>query len=397
MHVVRSTTSSSWAAMPLFNVLPTNLKAVLYIPSDSTGPAGGKYKNITTAIVVPPESGYTLTAPGAPAVQPGQPAQSAPPVQLFLGFDSRVAVPLALNVRLFRPVSSMPGTHTPQAAISRFTYSTAAAADTSTWPQIPAGNVVDNTQGLQQEGNITITPPTDWASWAPTSANQQPPQWAAPPASQADRVTNALFWLGITIINQMPATAAAAAPPVQIGISSILFNPQDPLIAPIALVKKDDMHLFVLDLGLKPYLPVAALDPNLTGKPFLRDMAEPAVVYSVELGKTLADIGNTPLLVTRASEKNQLVYPTGMVQDQQGILYITDRGEYSDPNQSGEMLRVWRATPHEFGVAVHFSEQRPTTAQDRSQIMQTISQIVTLERPTHTDWATVYAVDEVVK
>lgn len=86
-----------------------------------------------------------------------------------------------------------------------------------------------------------------------------------------------------------------------------------------------------------------------------------------------------------------------MVQDQQGILYITDRGEYSDPNQSGEMLRVWRATPHEFGVAVHFSEQRPTTAQDRSQIMQTISQIVTLERPTHTDWATVYAVDEVVK
>ena len=397
MHVVRSSISSSWAATPLFNVLPTNLKAILYIPSDPADPAAGKYQNITTALAVPPKNGYMLTAPGGSPAQAGQPAQLASPVQLFLGFDSQVTTPLPLNVRLFRPISTIPGTNTPQAAITKFTYSTAVATDPAAWPQIPAGNIADNTKGLQQEGNITITPPANWANQAPTSANQQLPRWAAPPASSTDQVTNALFWLGITIVNQIPATTGVA-PPVQIGISSILFNPQNPLIAPNALVRKDDTHLFVLDLGLKPFIPVAALDPNpiMTGKPFLREMAEPAVVYSVELGKTLADIGNTPLLVARASERNQLVYPTGMVQDQHGILYIADRGENSDPGQSGALPRVWRARPHEFGVAVHFSQQRITTAQDRSQIMQTISQIVTLEKPAHTDWATVYAVDEFV-
>jgi phage tail-like protein len=171
---------------------------------------------------------------------------------------------------------------------------------------------------------------------------------------------------------------------------------QNPLIAPVALVRKDDTHLFVLDLGLKPYLPVLNAS-QLRAFPFRRNQAEAAVVYSVELGKRLADIGNTPPVVSRASEKDQLVYPTGMVQDQQGILYITDRGEYSDPQQSGAMLRVWRATEHEFGVAVHFSEQRPTTPQDRSQILQTISTIVDQEKPSHTNWAMVYAVDRAVQ
>src|SRR5581483_1238737 len=162
----------------------------------------------------------------------------------------------------------------------------------------------------------------------------------------------------------------------------------NPLVAPMALVSIDDTHFFVLDLGLKPYLPIAALDPSLTGKPFLRNLAQPAVVYQV-------DISSTPPLVSRVSEEGQLVYPTGMVRDRRGILYIADRGEYSDPNLSGEILRVWRAKAHEFGVAVYFSQQ--STAQQRSQIMQTLSEIITREKPAHTDWATVYAVDEVVK
>ena len=158
---------------------------------------------------------------------------------------------------------------------------------------------------------------------------------------------------------------------------------QNPLVAPVGVLRKDDTHLYVLDLGLKPYLP--QLDPNLASEPFRRNIAEAAVLYSV-------DLGPSPPVVTRASEIGQLVYPTGIVQDQAGMLYISDRGEYSDPQLSGEILRVWRAAPYQFGIAVHFSEQRPTTTQDRRQIFQNISEIITQEKPAHTDWAMVYAV-----
>jgi predicted phage baseplate assembly protein len=205
------------------NVLPTNLKTVLYVPSDPNDPAAGKYKNITTVLAAPPASGnLPITVPGPTQAQP-----TAQPVQLFLGLDTQVTAPFSLNFRLFQPVIDIAGTSspTPQAIISMFTYSTAAATDPSSWPQVPASNIVDNTQGLQQEGILTITPPADWASQAPTSANQQPPQWKIPAASSADQVTVALFWIGITIVNQIPpATTGAAVPSVQIGISSILCN-----------------------------------------------------------------------------------------------------------------------------------------------------------------------------
>jgi hypothetical protein len=99
----------------------------------------------------------------------------------------------------------------------------------------------------------------------------------------------------------------------------------------------------------------------------------------------------TPPQITRASEQGQLVRPTGMVQDARGTLYIADRGEYSDPQLAGEMLRVWRASPHEFGVVVHFSSQRPTTLQDQRQIYQNVSDIVDQEKPAHTVWTMAYA------
>jgi predicted phage baseplate assembly protein len=42
--------------------------------------------------------------------------------------------------------------------------------------------------------------------------------------SPADQVTDALFWIGFTIVNQIAGTTTAAAPNVQIGIKYILFN-----------------------------------------------------------------------------------------------------------------------------------------------------------------------------
>lgn len=163
--------------------------------------------------------------------------------------------------------------------------------------------------------------------------------------------------------------------------------PQNPLLAPVALVNTDDTHLFVLDLGLKPY--DSALGSQ-TSKPFLRNLVRPAAVYRVDL-----DTPHTSLpQVTRASEEGQLVFPTAIVWDQQDILYIADQGEYSDPG-GNEKPHVWRARAHEFGVAVYFSQQ--STPQARGQIMQTVSEIITREKPAHTNWTTVYPFNEIVE
>lgn len=245
---------------------------------------------------------------------------------------------------------------------------------------------------------------------------------------------------------------------------------QNPLVMPTALVRDDSDRLFVLDVGLKPYL--TNLDPALSGEHFRRHIAEPATIYQVDTeydlnlmslttaddlpteGKLLvivakisnyyharifdgkgnkvidkgkdefkpdqlliqqleAALGSQPIdrqtkdellqkissslghtlqpLVTRVTENHQLVYPTGMVWDE-GTLYICDRGEYSDPSLSGAIQRVWRAVAHEFGVIVHFSEQRPTTQLERRQIVQNIREIVDQEKPAHTAWTMTYSV-----
>ncbi|GHO90350.1 hypothetical protein KSF_003980 [Reticulibacter mediterranei] len=144
--------------------------------------------------------------------------------------------------------------------------------------------------------------------------------------------------------------------------TDVVSTNQNPLIAPVGVSRQDDTHLYALDLGLKPFLSTSSTQ-------FLRIMAEAAVVYSIDLQQQQ---------VIRATELGALVHPTGMVQDALGTLYIADQGEQS--------TRVWRATPHEFGVVIHFSSQRPTTQHDRRQIQQNISDIVNQEKPAHTNW-----------
>jgi phage tail-like protein len=144
--------------------------------------------------------------------------------------------------------------------------------------------------------------------------------------------------------------------------TDVVSTNQNPLIAPVGVIRRDDTHLYALDLGLKPFLSTSSTQ-------FLRIMAEAAVVYSIDLQQQQ---------VTRATELGALAHPTGMIQDALGTLYIADQGEQS--------TRVWRATPNEFGVVVHFSSQRPTTQQDRRQIQQNISDIVDQEKPAHTNW-----------
>ena len=140
-----------------------------------------------------------------------------------------------------------------------------------------------------------------------------------------------------------------------------LANP-NPLIAPVGVVRQDDTHLFVVDLGLKGSLLPPASE---------RAMAEAAAIYSINRQQS-------PPTITRASEQGTLVHPAGMLQNAQGTLYIVDQGE------QGTSTRAWRATPHEFGVVVHFSSQRHTTTTEQNQIRQNINDIINQEKPAHT-------------
>jgi len=150
----------------------------------------------------------------------------------------------------------------------------------------------------------------------------------------------------------------------------------NPLTAPVAVVREDAAHLFVLDVGLKPILPPS-------GTPFIRIIAEPAAVYRV-------DLSQAPPTIVRASESRGLVFPTGMVLEKDK-LYICDLGEYSDPNFSGALPAVWRARPYEFGVVVHFSSQRPTTQKQRRQIVNDINEVIAKQKPAHVAATFVYA------
>jgi hypothetical protein len=145
----------------------------------------------------------------------------------------------------------------------------------------------------------------------------------------------------------------------------------NPLIAPCAVVQMDG-NLLVLDIGLRAYLP--GFDSPRQSR-FIRLMAEQATVYLVNLA------GQTPSIV-QACESRQLVFPTGMLLHQK-ILFICDQGEYG-LSVDLDRIRVWRVLPHEFGVVIHFSLQRPTTADERLQIKQSISAIVEQEKPAHT-------------
>lgn len=181
-----------------------------------------------------------------------------------------------------------------------------------------------------------------------------PPGTPLPPGNLV-RVTRGATWTGTTLLSTAPGGP-------------------NPLVAPAALAHGDAGEVYVADIGLKPL--------QSPGSPYLREVAEPATVYRVTLG--------APAAATRAARTRQLVSPTGMVYDG-GTLYLTDRGEYADAAIVG-IHRDWRSLPHEFGVVIHFSLQRPTTPQQRKRIAQDVREIVGAQAPAHTEWTLVYGI-----
>jgi len=163
-----------------------------------------------------------------------------------------------------------------------------------------------------------------------------------------------------------------------------LSSQQNPLVAPCALVQMDRTHILVLDIGLRPYLPIFSNTAI-----YIRQIAEPAALY-------LIDVSNQEQpVITPASESRQLVFPTAMV-FHQGLLAICDKGDYAlgkDPEKKYD--RVWRVLPHEFGITIHFSERRGLpTRRERRQIGQNISAIIAQEKPAHVLATMAYPIDE---
>lgn len=136
---------------------------------------------------------------------------------------------------------------------------------------------------------------------------------------------------------------------------------RNPIVAPFALVEEEPARLLVLDIGLRPDADEA--------NPFLRTIAEPAVVHRVILGPG-------PPVVARATEPGRMVYPRGMVL-QEGTLFVCDGGE----PETSQRKDPWRTAPHQFGVLVHFSKQRPTTERTRRAVLREIRDLVALQKP----------------
>jgi phage tail-like protein len=127
---------------------------------------------------------------------------------------------------------------------------------------------------------------------------------------------------------------------------------RNPLIFPIALAIERAMTLLICDTGVRW---------GWDGDSWNRTLAETAAIYRV-------DLAESPPVITCVARDRRLVMPTKMALDQQGRLFISDRGEL----RKGAPPRNWRAGTSEFGVVVLFSQQRPTLPEARDRLRREI-------------------------
>lgn len=147
-------------------------------------------------------------------------------------------------------------------------------------------------------------------------------------------------------VSQAPADIVAVNPTTWTGTSLLagMAPGTNPLVAPVGIVEQDADHLWVLDAGLRPYVPS-------TISPFTGVLVQPAAIYSV-------DLSVTPPAIRLVSEPGVCVYPRGMVGDGNGTLYLCDSGL---PDITGYSARAWRGGAQQMAVVVHFQGD-PTRA-----------------------------------
>jgi hypothetical protein len=141
----------------------------------------------------------------------------------------------------------------------------------------------------------------------------------------------------------------------------------NPLIFPTGLVFETPTALLVCDTGLR-----WGFQQDQSN----RAMAEPGALYRV-------DLSQSPPVISQVTRERTLVNPVKMVKDQLGKVIIIDRGESL---RGATLRRNWRARSNEFGVIVHFSQQRPTTNDERNRTRRGIASVVDEQKPGHTSW-----------
>jgi hypothetical protein len=168
----------------------------------------------------------------------------------------------------------------------------------------------------------------------------------------------------------------------------------NPLAAPVAVVREDDDHLYVLDAGIRPWdtlddlfkrlsdpgydrnKPATLFEPSKDiYNPFLRAVANQPAIYRVDLG------GPT---ITRVSETGVLCRPGGMAL-LDGNLYVAERGmellgELFDPVGMFIFSRILD-DPATFSVEVNYPLQGQPTAGEQREVLNTIASLVEQEKP----------------
>lgn len=137
----------------------------------------------------------------------------------------------------------------------------------------------------------------------------------------------------------------------------------NPLVFPTGLAFEDDGTLLVLDYGARM---------GFVGDTKNRRMAEDAALYRV-------DLAQVPPTITRVTEERALVAPAKLKIDRNGDPVLVDRGEAMS-------ARSWRASANEFGVSLLFSNQRPTTFDERNLVRRGIHDVISEQKPSHTVW-----------
>jgi phage tail-like protein len=163
---------------------------------------------------------------------------------------------------------------------------------------------------------------------------------------------------------------------------SLLENlDSNPLIFPTGLAFVKD-KLYVCDTGMRwgfvteegKGTPAAA---EIPGDRSNRWLAEPAGLYGVTLAESEG------VRIVRVAADRSLVHPSKLAVDGAGNLVMTERGDsFRDHLRDLD----WRGAGHQFGTAIHFSQERPTGESERRTARRAIARVVEEQKPGHTFW-----------
>jgi hypothetical protein len=160
-------------------------------------------------------------------------------------------------------------------------------------------------------------------------------------------------------------------PPTEQSLLDSLAIDQNLLVQPTGVVIERPGVFLVCDTGLKRG---AAVDQAGATDSSNRVMAEPT-----KLVRIILDPGGGPPAIFDVTPDRAPIQPVKMTGDGSAVIIA----DFGDSRQIAGLRRDWRAFPHEFGVSVHFSAERPTTNADRDGVLRQVRDVVDQQKPAH--------------